>query len=119
MIFRQSLVDAILRGDKTATRRLAVDNPNSPWWRGGCPLKVGRSFAVQAGRGQPAIARAIPDRVAMERLGAATHTDAKREGFPNLQSFFEEWQAINGAFDPLAWVWVIEFHLPGQYRQGR
>lgn len=111
MLFRRELANKIIAGEKTATRRLPKDNPRSPWYWKGCRYHVGRDFPIMAGFKQGALGRAIVDRVALERLGAVNSRDAKREGFASVQDFFEAFEQINGSFDPLAWVWVVEFHL--------
>lgn len=114
MIFRPQLAAAIVRGEKTATRRLPVDNPRSPW-RAAEPLRhpVGSEFAIQPGRGAPRVADAVVTRRAVERLDTMTVDDARREGFASLVEFCDAWRAINGSFNPATRVHVIEFKLVG------
>jgi hypothetical protein len=53
--------------------------------------------------------RIMVDRLYRQRLGDMTAVDAEREGYPDLQGFREEWEAIYGDWDPERVVWVVEF----------
>lgn len=111
MIFRPDLAKKVMAGEKTATRRAPSPKTKSPWYWRGCIYKVGQEFAVQPGRGKPSIGAAIVDRVALERLGAIRAEQAVAEGFADIRDFIAAWREINGTFDALAWVWVVEFHV--------
>ena len=111
MIFHKDLAEKVLRGEKTATRRRMSDNPNSPWYRGGCRYKVGQVFAVQPGRGKTRIGEARVTAVFAGRLGGVNSGDAREEGFDSLLAFREAWARINGSYDTAEFVWVIEFEL--------
>ena len=109
MIFRAELAAKIIAGEKTVTRRLCSENPRSPWWRQRCALRPGQTFAVQPGRGKPAIARARATRVSREALGRLSDHEARREGFATADAFELAFTAINGSYDPAALVWRVEF----------
>lgn len=110
MIFKQELAEAILRGEKTATRRRMSDNPRSPWWRQRCSYEVDQVFAVQPGRGQPRVGNARVIDVYPQRLYDMEAPDARAEGFASLEAFIATWKRINGGFFNEL-VWVIEFEL--------
>lgn len=109
MNFKPELAAMVMAGEKTVTRRLVSDNPRSPWWRERCSLVVGRSYAVCPGRGKNAIGRVEVVSVRLCRLGCLSLAEAQREGFERPRAFVEVWEAINGVYDPQAWVWRAEF----------
>jgi hypothetical protein len=110
--FKPELAQAVMAGRKTVTRRLASDKPRSPWYRGGCALKVGGDYAVCPGRGKHAIGRV---RVTSVRRGplhlALNPGEAEREGFHSAEAFLKAWKAINGGWDDMATVWRVEFEV--------
>jgi hypothetical protein len=107
--FQPELAAKVLAGQKTVTRRLVSDNPRSPWWKGGCSLKVNRTYAVCPGRGKPAIGRVRIVSVRKERLGWLGADEELREGFTTCHAFREAWKKINGRYDAAALVWRVEF----------
>lgn len=109
MNFRPELAEKVLTGEKTVTRRLMSDNPRSPWFHGGCSLKVNGSYAVCPGRGKDAIGRVRIVDVQGGLLGHITDEEARREGFPDREAFEATFAAINGSYDPMEPVWRIEF----------
>lgn len=116
MIFRPELAVAIVKGQKTATRRrINVINPKSPW-RETPPLRYpeGKEFAIQPGRGADRVADAVVTARAIRLLGEVTTPDAKREGFATLDEFREAWATINGSWRSAERVHVIEFKLVGE-----
>jgi len=113
MIFRPELAAAILRGEKTVTRRRISANPRSPWCRSPLRYPVGMEFAIQPGRGKPSVARAVVRARYIETLSGFTPLDARREGFPTRDAFVEAWKAINGSWDPDEIVHVVRFKLAG------
>lgn len=119
MQFRRELAEAIMRGEKTATRRKLSDNPRSPWWREKCSYDVGQVFAVQPGRGVKGIGSARVTAVYKQRLGEMSEADALAEGFqaknglPAYSWFDATWQKINRKYDRTEEVWVVEFELAG------
>jgi hypothetical protein len=109
MTFREELAAAVMAGAKRVTRRAASQNPRSPWYVGGCSLVVGRDYAVQPGRGKPAIGRARIVSVRLDALGRLSEREAELEGFPSAQAFEDTFAALNGGrYDPTVPVWRIE-----------
>ena len=108
MNFRPELAAKVIAGEKTATRRLVSSNPRSPWFEGGCSLKVGQDYAICPGRGKNAIGRARVVGTTLRPLGLLTDEEARCEGFDSAGSFEAAWWAINGGYDQHDLVWVVE-----------
>lgn len=103
-----------MEGRKTVTRRLASDNPRSPWWVGGCSLVVGRDYAVCPGRGKHAVGRVRVTGVRLfGEIGRLDDDEARREGFRDAAGFEAGFAEINGSYDPHACVWRVEFTREG------
>ena len=128
----------VLRGAKTQTRRLlrpyprrlparpapriGGQQPAPPKWPGkhhhdgqawrACPVTVGRSYAVQPGRGQHALARIQVTDTRVEPLGHITPADAQREGFRTTTAFKRTWIHLHDA----GWLdqaeALLDFTLP-------
>lgn len=113
MNFRPELAAKVMAGEKTVTRRLVNDNRRSPWFRERCGFSYGQDFAVCPGRGKVQIGRAIVLSVAQEPLGVLTDAEARREGFDDAEGFMAGFEGINGAYDPDALVWRIDFERLG------
>lgn len=109
--FRRELAAAVMDGRKTETRRALSDNPNSPWFRGGCTHEVGSRHAVCPGRGAPGIGYIVVDDVALVRLEQITPDAAIAEGFANVPAFIAGWEALNGEWNPRQRVWRVRFHV--------
>lgn len=112
MNFRPEMVLAIRRGRKTETRRIANDNPNSPWYRGDCGFEIGHvgGYAICPGRGRAAVGRL--ELTAEPRLDAIEAMDdaaARREGFDDLLAFRAYWERLHGRVEPLLKLWVVAF----------
>jgi len=117
MIFRPQLARLIVAGRKTQTRRRRHDQT--------CRYAPGRTYAVQRGRGAPAIARIEIVSIEPQTLGEITFAEARREGFRTRNEFFEYWRRLYShradcwecdaselaAADLDAPVWVITFAL--------
>ena len=123
MIFRPELARAVVRGKKTATRRLVKGDEDR------CRYRVGRDYAVCPGRGREAIGRLRVTDVRSELLGVMSQRDAIREGFRTRADFADYWMRLHypsymrrhpdGPADEVLelWqdrygdrlVWVIEF----------
>lgn len=105
MIFQPDFAQLVLAGRKTQTRRrLTAENAES------CRYKVGRTYAVQDGRGRPALGRirilsAVP--VLVDQL---SHEDAIAEGFENPNLFWQWWTRRYGNIVG-QWCWRIEFEV--------
>lgn len=104
MMFAPDLAQAIVDGRKTETRRPAT-------FPGPCRYQPGRTYAVQPGRGERAIAHIRVLNVLIEPLGAITHHGATAEGFPTPAAFVARWVELYGVFDQHLPVWVIRFEL--------
>lgn len=120
MIFQGALLDKVMAGEKTVTRRLCSDNRNSPWWVVRCAVAPAMVRKAQRGRGVTGEALIRIKGVERQTLGALIHgaldyadAEARLEGFANSSSFQTAWREINGAesWDPALKVWRIEFEL--------
>lgn len=109
------MVLAIRRGKKTQTRRVASDNPNSPWYEGGCGLFYPgppSGYAICPGRGKSAVGRLqLTEEPRLDVLGAMDDEDGRREGFEGWLDFQAYWERLHGRFDPKLKVWVISFEV--------
>ena len=107
MIFSPDLAAKVMDGTKTVTRRRLHGRPIRD--------QVGRTYAVQPGRGQKAIGRIRITAVRTERLGDITMAEAHREGFPetgnSIWAFIYYWERLHGGWDPDEEVAVIEFEV--------
>ena len=146
MIFKDELCAKVLNGEKTQTRRIKKDNeyftpgsfgqPDSVARRSETTLDVrkwvvGRTYAVQPGRGKKAVGRIKLLKIREERLQEINGADAIAEGWPRDREFFPQ---MNTAIKALIWfrslwnsinkkpgtrwvdnppVWVVEFQLLG------
>jgi uncharacterized protein YhfF len=114
MIFQQTY-QLILDNKKTATRRLVnpndrlLDNPKRVETNGRTKWQVGRSYAIQPGRGQTAVGRIRITDINKQPLGQMTTEDAVAEGYPSLDDFRQTWLQIHDDFDPDLVVWVLTF----------
>jgi hypothetical protein len=106
MIFKPRLVRLILAGKKTQTRRPRRGEEE-------CRYQVGRSYAVQPGRGMESVGRILITDVREELLHELTQPDAIREGFRTTEEFFDYWRELyrEGPVGLKVPVWVISFDL--------
>lgn len=118
MIFKQVMVDQILAGDKTMTRRPVKDDLP-------CRYAVGNTYSVQPDRGMKGVARIRVLAVRRERWFEITEEDAMAEGFRAgyvPEGDREVWRTaraqfftyLRGLYMRLVWdaeCWVIEFEL--------
>lgn len=102
MIFRAESAQKIVRGEKTQTRRRV---------NGVCRYRVGQDYSVQPGRAKREIARILVTGIRRERLGEIGHRDARDEGFPSVDEFWDAWSDIHGRFSRDELVDVIDFVL--------
>ncbi len=112
MIFSGGLHEKVLDGSKTVTRRpVRYDWPGDQMQLRPCPYKVGKTYAVQPGRGKKALGRIrVTDAICIF-LSEIDEAEARREGFENLHAFIEKWLSLYGAWCPPQLVWRIEFQL--------
>lgn len=98
MIF-QHTIDKLLSGEKTQTRRLAS-------WRDGHHGKatrmdltilsaknweVGKTYAVQPGRGKKAVGRIRITRIEYQDVRDISYPDVQSEGFSSRVEFWQTW----------------------------
>lgn len=100
MIFSPRMLALVLAGTKTQTRRKPTTH-----------YQVGRSYAIQPGRGEPAVGRVLVKAVHAERLGDICDVDARAEGFSGRRDFLDYWQELHGEVDLAQEVTVVEFAL--------
>lgn len=105
MIFKPELVEKILAGEKTETRRVVKPGETE------CRYVPARDYALQPGRRRRVVGRIAITNVHRERLGEITHEGALREGFPTVRAFLDYWRRLHGRVDPEQEVWVIGFEL--------
>jgi len=111
VIFRSELAEAILRGEKTATRRKMSDNPRSPWYRERCAYKRGQVFTINPGRGVTRVGEARVLRAYKQAPLYISGKQARQEGFASSKAFHEAFAEINPGVDLTEPVWVVEFEL--------
>lgn len=117
-MFKEPLAAAIVKGQKTATRRRLSENPRSPWHFLAGRYPVGKVFAVNPGRGVTRVAECEVTGRDIRLLGEVTTTDARREGFASVPEFREAWKSINGSDRSTERIHVIEFKLVGPICMG-
>lgn len=105
MIFKPELVEKILAGEKTETRRLVKPGQIE------CRYVPGKDYALQPGRRRKAVGRIAITNVHKAKLGEITQEGALREGFPTVRAFLDYWRRLHGGVDPEQEVWVIQFEL--------
>lgn len=103
MIFRQDMVDRILSGEKTQTRRPAPPPPAQ------CRYRVGRTYAVQPGRGLHGVCRIRVVSWLRCRVTPISPRDARAEGFLSPAEFYARWVDLHGSLDGSCYR--IEFEL--------
>lgn len=108
MIFRPELIEKILAGEKTQTRRPVKGEAGR---RGQCRYRPGRRYGVQPGRGEKSTCQIGVWHVRQEMLGKISEADAREEGFENSAYFFRYWHGLYGAVHLEQKVWVIRFFL--------
>jgi hypothetical protein len=117
VIFGPRLVGLVLVGKKTETRRLVQTVPRGATKTVGprgrrrvvdvvtlpdgvtvpCRYEVGKSYAVQRGRGRPADGRILVTAVERQRLGDLDFDAARAEGFRTTADFWAYWKALHPA----------------------
>lgn len=116
MIFKRELIEKILAGEKTVTRRpVRYGNPTRPLSPYPCRYKVGRTYAIQPGRGKKAVGRIRILSVELQPLSRISgRGEAQREGFAHAVDFLSYWaQLYNKRPGPWEMVHRIEFELVG------
>lgn len=126
MIFKQEMIDKILAGQKTVTRRPVKFRPSIHDDAGEqlpCRYEAGKTYAVQPvieegpgkGRGGKEIARIRVRSVRRIPLDhQLTISEAAKEGFDGFRSFRDYWENLYsgpGSYDSTQLVDRIEFEL--------
>jgi hypothetical protein len=118
MIFAHTL-PLLLNGQKTQTRRIC--KRDEVFGDGGAIYKrlsrstlralyaVGKTYAVQPGRGQSAVARIRITGIRIEAIKDICDADVLLEGFATYAAFAAVWQKMHGAENIP--VWVLTFKL--------
>ena len=106
MIFRPELIQRILDGDKTVTRRRLTHT-------GGRRIayRVGKTYAIQPGRGKKHVGHILVRHMDEQPLGMVTPREAKREGFESVAEFDGYWKMLHGEYNPDEIVARIQFEL--------
>lgn len=123
MIFKPELVEKILTGRKTVTRRPVKTTANGVGKAtvqtplnllAPCRYEPGKDYALQPGRGKKAVARIRVLSVRRQRLGIGFDggfEEARREGFSSWNAFADYWIALYDSYDSEQLVDRIEFEL--------
>ena len=120
MIF-QFTWEKVLDGSKSQTRRVidphemavrgkgnrieAIITHGREKWR------VGKTYAVQPGRGKKQVGRIRITSIRQQRLDRISPQDSIAEGFSSRQDFLHTWDKIHGSASRNVSVWVIAFEL--------
>ena len=119
--FKPELIEKILAGHKTQTRRKCELGDYAGFGRvcnvDGRPKWIeGHTYTIQPGRGKHGVGRIKVTRCLWERhLQNIDLDDARAEGFDNVRDFAAYWDYLY-ADTQYAWennpeVWVLEFEL--------
>jgi hypothetical protein len=100
MMFKKGLIDMVISGRKTQTRRLHKN-----------VLKVGRIYSVKRSWYKNTDQYIQITKVYSQKLGDVSEEEARKEGFGSLDEFRDVWIRINGGWDPEMEVTVYEFEL--------
>jgi hypothetical protein len=100
MLFKKPLLEKIIDGSKTQTRRTSKQT-----------YKVGQTYGVTCRRYQKSQGHIQILNAKQPRLGDITQEDVKAEGFQTLDEFKETWIKINGEWNLNQLVTAYEFRL--------
>jgi hypothetical protein len=120
MIFQYTL-ERVLSGAKTATSRLVKPGESAEYaddarieavkTHGRDKYRVGKIYAVQPSRNEPAVARIRLLGIKRQRVSETSAEEAKMEGFDSREAFFAQWRDIHGKDKLNAEVWLLTFEL--------
>lgn len=120
MIFQYTL-DLLLSGRKTQTCRLTKAGEVTERDANGAIVavtakgrdkyRVGKTYAVQPARTQPAVARIRLTGIERKNVQEITEAEAKAEGYANRDEFFDVWRTVHGEKKLNADVWALRFEL--------
>lgn len=100
MIFRREMLAKVLSGAKTVTRRV-----------GKARYKMGRTYAVQPGRGRQHVAHIKIRGVQEKALSFVDKWEVYWEGFDTVSEFVDYWIKLHGTWDSQEVVTRIRFEL--------
>ena len=100
MMFKRELLDLVVSGKKTQTRRLHKR-----------VLREGRIYALKRSWIESTGDYIKITRVTRQRLGEVNEDEAAKEGFSSIEEFQKAWIRINGSWDPEMEVIVYDFEL--------
>jgi hypothetical protein len=104
MMFKKALLEKVLSGEKTQTRRSTQRKP------GVRVYEVGEIVGIRAGYTKyTAYIRITGKR--KDKIGNITEDDARKEGFASIEDFKQTWVRIAGKWTPGLIVWVYDFVL--------
>ena len=103
-MFKKPLLEKVLSGEKTQTRRDIKRRP------GVQVFSVGQVVGIRAGYTEYIGAIRIVGR-RQENLGEISEEDAKKEGCDGVEEFRSIWIRLFGNWDPDQVVWVYDFVL--------
>jgi hypothetical protein len=107
VLFKRALLEKILKGEKTQTRRSMQRKP------GRRVYTVGEIVGIRVGYTKPVAHIQIKKRFE-QRLGDITEEQARKEGFSSVEEFKKQWQILQHNWNPEQIVWVYEFELAKQ-----
>jgi hypothetical protein len=99
MMFKRDLLEKVLSGLKTQTRRL---NTN---FREGKTYTLKKNWVENTGK------HIKITKTYNQKLGEINYSEIIKEGFSSLEEFREVWIRINGKWEPDMVVTVYEFEL--------
>lgn len=105
MLFRPNHIDLIKQGIKTETRRA---------WKGKPKVKVGRYYSIMRDyrhKHNPDDGYILIAKLWQQRLGDMTEQEAQAEGGYNLAEYKQIWIGINGSWNDVQIVWVVDFEF--------
>jgi len=100
MMFKRELLDLVISGKKTQTRRRHKN-----------PLKEKQKYVIKRNWYKNTEQYIQITKVYPQKLGDVSEEEAKKEGFSSLDEFRDAWIRINGSWDPEMVVTVYEFEL--------
>ena len=100
MMFKKDLIDLVVSGRKTQTRRLHKN-----------PLKEKQKYVIKRNWYNNTEHYIQIKKVYPQKLGDVSEEEARKEGFSGLDEFRDAWIRINGSWDPDMVVTVYEFEL--------
>lgn len=132
MNFTPDMLELVLSGKKTQTRRPVKETEYGNCWRldgeedweinevladmsdstSRAKWVVGKDYAVCPGRGKKAVARMTITRIRKERAIDISEDDARAEGFDSREAFWDKLRSLYGPnTDLTAPYWALTFEL--------